>query len=181
MYILWRYERGFVHLTTVKVSYNLIHWGVYISWKYDMLSTSRHHRICEQLTIIEVHMHISALHTLCNLKIHKIHATGRETFCTFHYSRIWVRLLPSLFHVHIFLYVQWLHTSPSPRLRTWVREMVLHLTITQAVYMGQGDGCTPHHHTGCVNASEIWTPTNMEQGPRGGEEGVPVWPRSTHS
>ena len=102
-----------------------------------MLSTSRHHRICEQLTIIEVHMHISALHTLCNLKIHKIHATGRETFCTFHYSRIWVRLLPSLFHVHIFLYAQWLHTSPSHRLCTWVREMVLHLTITQAAYMGQ--------------------------------------------
>ena len=101
-------------------------------------------------------MHISALHTLCNLKIHKIHATGRETFCTFHYSRIWVHLLPSLFHVHIFLYVQWLHTSPSHRLCTWVREMVLHLTITQAAYMGQGDGSTPHHHTGCIHGSGRW-------------------------
>ena len=91
-----------------------------------MLSTSRHHRICEQLTIIEVHMHISALHTLCNLKIHKLHATGRETFCTFHYSRIWVRLLPSLFHVHIFLYVQWLHTSPSHRLCECIRDLNTH-------------------------------------------------------
>lgn len=87
-----------------------------------MLSTSHHHRICEQLTIIEVHFHLSALHTLCNLEIHKIHATGRETFCTFQYSRIWVHLLPSLFHVHIFLYVQWLHTSPSHMLCTCVRD-----------------------------------------------------------
>ena len=141
-----------------------------------MLNTSRHHRICEQLTITEVHLHISALHTLCNLKIHKIHATGRETFCTFHYSRIWVRLLPSLFHVHIFLYVQWLHTSPSHRLCTcvrdgsnttpshrlctWVREMAERFTITQAVYMGQGDGCTLHHHIGCVHASERWLHTS---------------------
>ena len=121
-----------------------------------MFSTSLHHRICKQLTIIEVHLHVSTLRTLCNLKIHKVHATGREKFCTFHYSRIWVRLLPSLFHVHIFVYVQWFHTSPSHRLCTWVREMVEHFTITQAVYMRQKDGCTSHHHAGCVHASERW-------------------------
>ena len=101
----------------------------------------------------------------------------------------------------VYMRQRWFHISPSHRLCTWVSEMDAHLTITQAitqaVYMHQGDGCTSHHHTGCVHGSERWMHTspshrlcecvrdlNTHQhgtrpelqcnGPTGEEKGVPV-------